>query len=138
MKTTARLMWILGAVFLAVDGVYLWWSLQAGNFELIGLMTMGFSGVLCLFFAFYFGRLVAAGGPVEWAEDRVDALVDDGDPEMGFFSPWSWWPVLLAASIALVFLGVAASAWIAFIALPLLVVCLIGWVYEYYRGNFAR
>jgi hypothetical protein len=35
-------------------------------------------------------------------------------------------------------LGVAAGAWIAFIGGGILVVSLVGWVYEYYRGYFAR
>ncbi|MET4780911.1 cytochrome c oxidase subunit 4 [Glaciihabitans sp. UYNi722] len=138
MKITARLMYLLGASFLAVDAIYLVWSLLADNFELIGLMTMGLSGILCLFLAFYFGRVVKAGGAVPWVEDRLDAEIDDGDPEVGFYSPWSWWPVLLAGSLAIMFVGVAISAWIVMIAVPLLAVCIVGWVYEYYRGYFAR
>jgi type III secretory pathway component EscU len=38
----------------------------------------------------------------------------------------------------LVIVGLAISAWIVLIAVPLLVICVISWVYEYYRGNFAR
>jgi hypothetical protein len=136
MRTVSRLMWLLGASFVTVDGVYLFWSLRAENFELIGLLTIGLSGVLLM--AFYFGQVVKSAGVNVWAEDREDAEIDDGDPEVGFFSPWSWWPVLLGAASSLVILGLAISAWIVLIAVPLLVVCIIGWVYEYYRGNFAR
>lgn len=138
MRTVSRLMWLLGASFITVDGVYLFWSLRAENFELIGLLTIGLSGALCLLLAFYFGQVVKSAGVNVWAEDREDAEIDDGDPEVGFFSPWSWWPVLLGAASSLVVLGLAISAWIVLIAVPLLVVCVIGWVYEYYRGNFAR
>jgi hypothetical protein len=74
----------------------------------------------------------------ELPEDRLDANIDDGDAELGFFSPWSWWPIMLAASAALAFLGLAIGFWIAFIAVPLFVISIVGWVYEYYRGNFAR
>jgi uncharacterized membrane protein len=46
--------------------------------------------------------------------------------------------VLLAAGAALLFMGIAIGFWIAFIGVVLTVVSLVGWVYEYYRGNFAR
>ncbi|HWL01756.1 MAG TPA: cytochrome c oxidase subunit 4, partial [Microbacteriaceae bacterium] len=66
------------------------------------------------------------------------ASIEDGDSELGHYSPWSWWPMVLAASLAITFLGIAAGLWIIFIGVPLVVVALVGWVYEYYRGNFAR
>jgi hypothetical protein len=138
MKTTARLMYLLGISFLLVDVAYFVWSLIEDNFELIGLMTIGLSGMLCLFFGFYFGRVVKGGGPIAWVEDNPEADVDDGDSEMGYFSPWSWWPILLAGAITIVTLGAAISAWIAFIGLPLLAVTLVGWQFEYYRGHHAR
>jgi hypothetical protein len=57
---------------------------------------------------------------------------------MGHFSPWSWWPFALAAACFLVFLGFVVGIWLAFIGGGFAVVCLVGWVYEYYRGFFAR
>lgn len=137
MRTIGRLMWLLGACFLFVDGVYLLWSLLADNFEIVGLIVLGLSGLLCWLMAFYFGRVVQSAGTGAWAEDRLDAEIDDGDPEVGFYSPWSWWPILLAGTISIAILGFAISSWIAMIALPMLAVAVIGWTFEYYRGNFA-
>ena len=95
------------------------------------------AAVLSGFIAFYVGRVRAAQGG-ELPEDRLDANIDDGDAELGFFSPWSWWPIVLAGAAALTFLGLAVGTWISFIGVPLGVIALVGWVYEYYRGNFAR
>jgi len=129
---------VLGASFLAVDAIYLFWSLRADNFEVVGLITIGLSGMLCFLLAFYFGREVAAEGVNVSAADRPDAEIDDGDAEIGFFSPWSWWPVLLAAAATVLVVGLAVSMWIAIIGLPLLVIALVGLVFEYYRGYFAH
>ncbi len=71
-------------------------------------------------------------------EDRLDAEIDDGDPEIGFFSPWSWWPVFLAGGIALATVGLAVGVWFSLYAIPLVLVGLVGWTYEYYRGYFGR
>ena len=40
-------------------------------------------------------------------EDYEDAEVSDGAGELGFFSPHSWWPILLSASVAVVGISVA-------------------------------
>lgn len=138
MKSAARILYVMGGSFLAVASVYLFWSLQAHNLELVGVITVGLCAVLCLLLAFYFGRLVKSVGSDLLAEDRLDANIDDGDSELGLFSPWSWWPILLAAASTILILGLSVSAWIAIIALPILILCLIGWFFEYYRGYFAR
>ena len=137
-RASAVFLYVVGFSFLVADGAYLVWSLLAHNFELIGLITMGLSGLMCVMFAFYFGRVLKSSGPTPLPEDRLDANIDDGDPELGHFSPWSWWPILLAGAVGIMFVGLAISAWICMVAVPLLVVTIIGWTFEYYRGYFAR
>ncbi|WP_210481648.1 cytochrome c oxidase subunit 4 [Naasia sp. SYSU D00948] len=123
--------------FLA-GAVYIVWSLlDVGTVEWAGTTALLLTGVLAVFVAFFLWRSHRAQGG-ELPEDRLDANIDDGDPELGFFSPWSWWPIGLAASAALVFLGLAAGYWIAFVGVALFLVMIVGWVYEYYRGYFAR
>jgi hypothetical protein len=78
----------------------------------------------------------AQGG--ELPEDRLTADIDDGDPELGEFSPWSWWPIVLAFSAAIAMIGLAVGAWLMPIGIAIFVVAIVGWVYEYYRGYFAR
>jgi len=140
MRANVVLFWILAGFFAAAAAVYIAWTavddLEPGV-EWVGLVAISLSAVLAAFIAFYLGRVHKAQG-AELPEDRLDANIDDGDPELGFFSPWSWWPIMLAGSAALLFTGLAVGFWISFIAVGLGVISLVGWVYEYYRGNFAR
>ncbi|UTT67873.1 cytochrome c oxidase subunit 4 [Arthrobacter sp. DNA4] len=71
-------------------------------------------------------------------EDRSDAEIHEGAGEQGHFSPWSWWPLVLGIACATGFLGLAVGAWIIFIAGGLAIVALVGWVYEYSRGDHAH
>ncbi|TFC72135.1 cytochrome c oxidase subunit 4 [Cryobacterium sp. TMS1-20-1] len=140
MKTNVNLLWVLTVFFGIVTVVYVGWSLLDpfhGQIEWAGTFMLALSTLLVAFVAFYLDKVHAAQGG-ELPEDRLDGNVDDGDPEMGFFSPWSWWPIFLAAATALVFLGLAVGFWVSFIGLGLGLISLTGWVYEYYRGLFAR
>ena len=44
-------------------------------------------------------------------EDRKDAEIADGAGELGFFPPYSWWPLWCAACSALIVFGIAIGAW---------------------------
>jgi len=138
MRANATLFWILTVFFAFSAALYSIWSLiYYGKIEWVGSVGLTLATVLGAFLAFYLGRSHASQGG-ELPEDRLDANIDDGDPELGHFSPWSWWPFMLGAGVALVFLGIAVGFWICFIGIAFTVVCLIGWTYEYYRGYFAR
>jgi hypothetical protein len=138
MKTNINLFWVLTGFFTLLTAVYVVWEILAvGRVEWVGAVAIGLCAVLSLFIGFYL-RLVYRNQGGELAEDRLDADIDDGDAEQGFFSPWSWWPVALAGAAAIGFLGLSISFWIVAYAVPLVLVALVGWVYEYYRGNFGR
>ena len=138
MKTNVNLFWILLAFFALLTTVYTIWALiDTGRVEWVGTVAIGLCAVLSAFIAFYLQLVNRSTGGV-LPEDRLDADIDDGDPELGYFSPWSWWPVFLAGGVTFTFLGLAAGIWIMFYAVPLALVGLVGWVYEYYRGNFGR
>jgi hypothetical protein len=151
MRANVNLFWILtGFFFIAAIG-YTVWSLifnaqelatksSAGSgapIEWVGTVALTLCGILTAFIAFYLSRVHRAQGG-ELPADIATANIDDDDPELGFFSPFSWWPIVLAASIGLVFLGLAAGFWIAIIGACVAVIALVGWTYEYYRGLFAR
>jgi hypothetical protein len=126
--------------FVVVAAAYTFWTLGLhGRVEWVGTTAVLLSGGLSAFIAFYLWLAKRKQGG-ELVEDRLDADIDDGDPELGEYSPWSWWPVFLAFSVALVVLGlcIGNNFWLTFLALPLVPVGVVGWIYEYYRGNFAR
>jgi hypothetical protein len=140
MRANAILFWILSVFFILSAIVYTVWSLldpMHQKVEWVGTVALTLTAILSAFIAFYVGRSHASQGG-ELPEDRLDANIDDGDPELGHFSPWSWWPVALATGAALVILGLAVGFWICFIGVAFSLVCIVGWVYEYYRGYFAR
>ena len=138
MKVNAILFWLLSVVFGLFAVAYGLWHMAEGLVqEPVGLVALSLSSVLAMFLGFYTQRSYNSFGG-ELPEDRLDAEIDDGDPELGHFSPWSWWPITLAAAGALVFLGLAVGAWISMIGLSIFVVAIVGWVYEYYRGYFAH
>ncbi|KQV08185.1 cytochrome c oxidase subunit 4 [Leifsonia sp. Root112D2] len=138
MRVNANVFWIIMVFFFVSDALYTVWSLiETGYVEWVGTVALGLTGILGAFLGFYLSRTHAAQGG-ELPEDRIDGNIDDGDPEMGFFSPWSWWPLLLSIGAALVVLGIAVGFWIAFIGVAFTLICLVGWTYEYYRGYHAR
>lgn len=138
MKANVNLFWILAVFFGVVSGIYIYWSLaDTGEIEEVGTVALILSTVLSLFLAFYLNRVHRHQGG-ELPEDTLSANIDDGDPEVGHFSPWSWWPIIMAGGGALMMLGLSVGFWISFIAAPLLLIAVVGWTYEYYRGYHAH
>lgn len=138
MKTNINIFWILVVFFILLTGIYVGWAIiDTGEVEWVGSVGLGLCAILSAFIAFYLQLVNRSTGGV-LPEDRLDADIDDGDPELGYFSPWSWWPVFLAGAVTFAFLGLAAGIWIMYYAVPLALLGLVGWVYEYYRGNFGR
>ena len=72
-------------------------------------------------------------------EDRKDGQIADGAGELGFFPPYSWWPLWCGLALAVIVFGVAAGAWwLLIIGCALGVLALTGLVFEYYRGEHAH
>jgi hypothetical protein len=139
MGVNVKLFWVLSLFYFVSSALYTVWSLLDPFHEKVewaGSLALAMCGVLFALIAFYLGRAHKAQGG-ELIEDLPDSTVDEG-AELGFYSPWSWWPLAIAFAIGLVFLGLAVAVWMVFIGATLTFVCLVGWVFEYYRGNFAR
>lgn len=140
MKTNAVLFWVLATFFFLMAIVYTVWNLIDTGFtsiEWAGTVGLVLVAAFAAFIAFYVNLSHSAQGG-ELPEDRLDAGIDDGEPEQGFFSPWSWWPLALASGAAVCFLALAVGIWLLFIGIGFTVVALVGWTYEYQRGNFGH
>lgn len=71
-------------------------------------------------------------------EDDGSADISEGAGEQGVFPPFSWWPLPLAAAAALAFTGLAVGWWLVGIATVVGAIALVGWVFEFYRGEHAH
>lgn len=133
MKVESWFFILLGVFFIPVGIVY---GFMVGWHEHVGYLALFLVAGLCLLigtYLYYTGKRV---GPRP--EDRVDAEIHEGSGEQGHFSPWSWWPLVLGIAAAVSFLGVAVGWWILFLGAGLAAIALIGWVYEYSRGDHAH
>lgn len=140
MKSNIVIFWILTAYFAVVGLTYTVWSyISNERLEPIGSLALLGCAIMAGMWAYYLQLVQKKQGGV-LHEDIDDADIDDGNPEAGEFSPWSWWPMLLAGSSSLFLLGLAIGFdfWMTFLAAPMVLVAIVGWVYEYYRGYFAR
>ncbi|MDK1343493.1 cytochrome c oxidase subunit 4 [Streptomyces sp. 378] len=128
MKIQGKMFMWLGAFVLVMAVVYGFWSQEpAGTTALF--LTFG----LCIMIGFYLGftaKRVDVG-----AQDNKEADVADDAGEVGFFSPHSWQPLSLAIGGALAFLSIAIGWWLMYFSLPIILIGLWGWVFEYYRGE---
>ena len=126
------LLFALGAVFYAfIAGIYWYFSRDQ-----IGTTALALTGALAFLVAFY--ALYTAKRVYPRPEDRLDAEVEEADPEYGFFSPHSWWPLVLGFSTMVIAFGLIFAVWLIVLGVFVLFIALIGWMFEYYRGAFAH
>ena len=127
--------WIFGACtmfFVLVTPSY--WLITG---DPTGTAALVMTTLLAALVAFYLGFHASRMEPRP--EDRIDGEIADGAGELGFFPPYSWWPLWCALTLGVMVYGVAMGAWWLFIiGAGLGVVALSGWVFEYYLGEHAH
>jgi hypothetical protein len=138
MKFNYKLFYFLTAFYFVDAAGYAVWFYNSynGGYEPIGTAAMAMMGFMSLFLAFYLQNTARRQGAVP--EDNDHANIEDGDAEVGFFAPWSWWPLFLGLFGAICFAALAVGWWLFFIGFPLALVALIGFVFEHSRGRFAH
>jgi hypothetical protein len=71
-------------------------------------------------------------------EDDPLGEIEQGAGDQGVYSPWSWWPLAIALAAALVFAGLALGWWLVGLGTVLGLVALVGFVFEFSRGQHAH
>jgi len=104
--------------------------------EWVGLICILLTGGMFMMIGVYFRMLTKRHG--ERPEDRNDGEIFEQSGEQGVFAPWSWWPLVLALAAAFGFAALAIDWWIMAPALVLGVIGLVGWVFEFSRGQHAH
>ncbi|GAC69511.1 cytochrome c oxidase subunit 4 [Gordonia soli] len=134
MKIEARIFELLTAFFFVAAIIYTICTFFSGRgVEWAGVTAMFFTGGLTLIAGTYF-RFVARRVEIR-PEDYEEAEIEDGAGELGFFSPHSWWPLLLAAGAALFAIGFATgNFWFAIFAAAVIIASAAGLVFEYHVG----
>ena len=126
--------WVFGinAAFFAIVTPSYW--LISG--DPTGTAALVMTTLLALLVTFYLG--FHANRMDARPEDLKEADVVDGAGELGFFPPYSWWPLWCGSAVAVCALGVVFGWWLFIIGLGAGSVALIGFVFEYYRGEHAH
>ena len=120
------------AIFFGVSDIF-YWNLShdpTGGTALALAVGLAF---LTGFYVLFTGRRL----PKRPEDDKVGEI-EQGTGEIGFFSPHSWWPLFMGLAVATAALGFAIGWWLFLIGMCLTVFASIGFVFEYYRGNFSH
>ncbi len=132
MRAEAWIFAICTSFFLLVAPAY--WFI---TYDWTGTSALTMTFLLSLLVTFYLG--FHASKMEARPEDRQDAEIADGAGELGFFPPYSWWPMWCGLALASAVFGIAMAAWWMFImGIGIGVLALCGWIYEYYRGEHAH
>ncbi|MGW4891105.1 cytochrome c oxidase subunit 4 [Kitasatospora sp. NPDC004240] len=123
------------AVFILIMAVVygLWTNHSDLGIEAAGTTALFLAFGLCAFIGYYLAftaRRVDSG-----AGDNPEAEVADDSGEQGFFAPHSWQPLSLAVGGALAFMGVIFGWWLLYWSIPIILIGIYGWVFEFYRGE---
>jgi hypothetical protein len=132
MKVEYKLFVAIGGFFGLVGLIY---GMVTSWREPVGPLGLLLGAGLSMLIAFYLWETGRKLDPRP--EDDPLAPISAAEGEYGFFSPHSWWPLAVAASTAVLFLGLAVGWWLAIIGICLAAVATIGWTYEYFRGEHA-
>lgn len=127
--------WVFGGCslfFLLVAPAY-WFMTNEPTGTTALVMTLLLTSLITFYLGFHASHMDPR------PEDRKDAEIADGAGELGFFPPYSWWPLWCAVTLGVIVLGMALQLfWLAIIGAVFGVAALSGWIFEYYVGDHAH
>jgi ABC-type glycerol-3-phosphate transport system permease component len=130
-KIEAWVFGILSLFVLVVTPIY--WLMSN---DPTGTTALVMTFFLALLVAFYLSITARRMDPRP--EDRKEAEIVDGAGELGFFPPYSWWPLWTAMTLAVAVLGIVFGWWLFIAGCGIGIVTLSGFIFEYYRGDHAH
>lgn len=127
----------IGIFFVVMTVVYYFLGrYDNGKIEWAGVLALALSALM-VFMIGGFMRITGAKMD-DRPEDRKEAEVVEGAGDVGFFPPSSIWPFFCAVIAGLVFLGPVFGWWLTIIGFGLGAWALMGWVYQYYKGDYSH
>lgn len=138
MKAETRLFEWSGYFFAASAVAYgvLTYFYAEGGLEPVGTSALVLVALLSLMIGVY---LRITGRRIDpRPEDDPAAKIEDLPGDQGAFAPWSWWPLVLGSAAALSFLGLAVGWWVFVIGAIVGAIGLVGWVFEFSRGQHSH
>jgi hypothetical protein len=133
-KVEIRVFAALG-LFLAPVGVV--YGVVTDWHEWVGVVGLFLSVGFCAMLTAYL--FVTSRRIDERPEDNPRGEIADGAGELGHFAPYSWWPFWGGLAAAGAFAGLAVGGWwLLLISVGLAGVAVVGWVFEFYRGEHAH
>lgn len=120
-----------GIFFALISPIY--WVLTK---DPTGTTALVMTTLLCVVLGFYLAIVARQIDPRP--EDRDDGEIAEGAGELGFFPPYSWWPLFCSLAFGVCVLGVVFGWWLFMIGAVIGAGTVVGWVFEYYRGIHAH
>jgi disulfide bond formation protein DsbB len=126
MKETGVLFFLGSLFYFVIGAIYF-----VVSKEPVGTTALVLTGGLAILIAFFL--LFTANRLGYQPEDNDEAQQSEAPADFGFFSPNSWWPMLVAGSTAITFLGLVFAVWIMLLGLGLVIFSVLGWLFEYWK-----
>ena len=127
--------WIFGgcSLFFLLVGPAYWFITEEPTGTTALVMTLLLTSLITFYLGFHARKMDPR------PEDRKDAEIAEGAGELGFFPPYSWWPLWCAMTFGVIVLGIALQLWwMSIIGAIFGLAALSGWIFEYYVGDHAH